>query len=225
MIAETLRQAIADKEWTISQAAREADVDRTFLSRLLAGHPPPRARDGRRSAELDPRYSQIASALGLNLQHFLNQVRKEQELRGNTDGDDYAELLSKAMADVQRQYDPDTISELNLVVGQLVPTMMDAGGPMELYRRLLGEPALTRRRQGTNSLNGELLVNNHRGRDPLWVDDNLPSLCEALIELGYRCHTVQADVGLDVRFDLAAVLQKLGTREPKHIRRILGLDA
>ncbi|MCB9764820.1 MAG: helix-turn-helix transcriptional regulator [Alphaproteobacteria bacterium] len=225
MIAETLRQAIAQKEWTISRAAREADVDRTFLSRLLSGHPPPRARDGRKSADDDPRYEQLAAALGLDPDAFLNQVQREQELRTGNTPDAHNLLLSRVLADVQREYDPETTAELNLVVGRLGQRIQESGGTMEFYRQLLAQPALHRRRRaGASQSSPELMIANHKGRDPLWVDDNLPPLCDALIELGYRCHTVQVDVGLDVRFDMAAVLQKLGTREPVAIRQVMGLS-
>ncbi|MCB9741516.1 MAG: helix-turn-helix transcriptional regulator [Alphaproteobacteria bacterium] len=225
MIAETLRQAIADKEWTISRAAREAEVDRSFLSRLLAGHPPPRARSGHRTADSDPRYEQLARALGLDVDVFLSAVRSEQELRVERGPEEYERLLSNALAEIQRQYDPETVAELNMVVGRLSGAIQQAGGTMDYYRKLLAQPPLARRRRGSTSQASEASTANHKGRDPLWEDDNLPALCDGLIELSYRCHTVDADVGLDVRFDLAAVLQKLGTRDPDVIHQMVGLEA
>lgn len=224
-LAETLRRAIARKEWTISRAAREADVDRSFLSRLISGHPPPRARDGRLSAELDARYAKIAQALSLDEGVFLDQVVQAQEATVGRDPDEYGTLLSQALASLQRGYDPEVVSELNLLIRQLGPAMRRAGGSLELYRELQALPALPRARRGLSGGVSELQVNNHKGKDPLWEDDQLPPLSDALIELGYRCHTVEAEVGLDVRFDMAAVLQKMGTRDPDALRTLLGLHA
>lgn len=223
-LADTLRRAIAQKEWTISRAAREADVDRSFLSRLMSGHPPPRARDGRLGAEMDARYAKIAQALSLNEDSFLEQVIQAQEATVGRDPDEYGLLLSQSLASLQRGYDPEVVSELNLLVRQLGPAMRRAGGPLELYREVRALPGLQRNRRGLSGGVTEPVVSNHRGKDPLWEDDQLPPLSDALIELGYRCHTVDAEVGLDVRFDMAAVLQKMGTRDPGALRGLLGLD-
>lgn len=224
MIADTIRHAIAEKEWTISRTAREASIDRSFLSRLLSGHPPPRARDGRRDASIDPRYSKLAQALELDVDGFVAQVRKEQLLRPGREPEEYTALLSRALADIQRNYGPALNSELNMVVRQLGPAIRSAGGTMEFYNKVLDMPPLgkSRRSRGGNS-SPDVIVSNHKGKDPLWEDDDLPPLCDALIELGYRCHTVAADVALDVRFDMAAVLLRLGTRDPGQIRSTLGL--
>lgn len=224
-LAETLRRAIAQKEWTISRAAREADVDRSFLSRLMSGHPPPRARDGRLNAELDSRYQKIAAALELNEDIFLEQVIAAQEATGARDPDEYALLLSQALASLPRRYDPEVMAELNIIIRQFGSAIRRFGGPLEFYRELRALPALPRSRRNLSGNLPELMVSNHKGKDPLWEDDQLPPLSDALIELGYRCHTVDSDVGLDVRFDMAAVLQKMGTRDTDSVRELLGLHA
>ena len=224
VIADLLRRAIADKEWTISRAAKEADVDRSFLSRLLSGHPPPKARDGRKPVELDPRYQKIAQALTLDEVAFLNAVAAEQDSVRSRDPDEYALLLSRAVAALPRRYEPEVIAEVNLLVGQLGPTIRRVGGPMELYHQVRALPAMRAGRRVGSAAQPEVIVSNHKGKDPLWEDDHLPPLADALIELGYRCHTADADVGLDVRFDMAAVLQKLGTRDPDAVRALLGVE-
>ena len=224
VIADLLRRAIADKEWTISRAAKEADVDRSFLSRLLSGHPPPKARDGRKPVELDPRYQKIAQALELDELSFLNAVAAEQDSVRSRDPDEYALLLSRAVAALPRRYEPEVIAEVNLLVGQLGPTIRRVGGPMELYHQVRSLPAMRAGRRVSSAGQSEVIVSNHKGKDPLWEDDHLPPLSDALIELGYRCHTAEADVGLDVRFDMAAVLQKLGTRDPDAVRALLGVE-
>ena len=224
-IADTLREAIADKEWTISQAAREAEVDRSFLSRLLSGHPPPRARDGRRGPEQDPRYSKLAEALGLEVQVFVDQVRAEQARTRSREADaEYGALAQQSLAAVQRRYEPDGLAELNLIIRRLPEAIQQAGGTMDFYKGLLALPALPPQRRARLSAEpSQVSVSNHRGRDPLWDQDDLPPLCDALVEMSYNCHTVDAPVSLDVRFDLAAVLSKLGTRAPTAIRQVMGL--
>lgn len=78
MIAEMLKTALYDKGWSISQAASESRVDRSFLSRLTTGKTPPRSRKGRQTADLDDRYRRIARALGLDVEDFIQEVARAQ---------------------------------------------------------------------------------------------------------------------------------------------------
>ncbi len=81
-IGSLLKDAIEKKGWSITEAAREIDVDRSFLSRLLSGSPPPRKLTGSRTtAGPDDRYQKIARTLELNEDSFLERVTVEQRRR------------------------------------------------------------------------------------------------------------------------------------------------
>ncbi len=79
MIAEQLKAALRRKEWSITAAAKESGVDRSFLSRLLSGQDPPRTRDGRETAEHDERYWNLAKALDLDAASFVATVAQVQK--------------------------------------------------------------------------------------------------------------------------------------------------
>ncbi len=80
-ITEILRAAIKKKETNISQIAKQAEVERTFLNRLVQGAPPRLRRSGPRedaSAYKDDRYHRIALALDLNPETFLLAIHRAQ---------------------------------------------------------------------------------------------------------------------------------------------------
>lgn len=77
-IAAMLLEAMEKKRMTRGELARKTGVDRVFLWSLLKGQPPPRARDGHRLADEDPRYQKLAEVLGLNEAAFVTQALDEQ---------------------------------------------------------------------------------------------------------------------------------------------------
>lgn len=78
-IAKLLQDAVDKKRWTISRAARETKVDRSFLSRLLSGKEPPRKKeDSRNVIEPDDRYRRLAVTLALEESVFLTAVANAQ---------------------------------------------------------------------------------------------------------------------------------------------------
>lgn len=74
-VAERLRTAMGEQGLDITSLASRANVDRSFLSRLLGGGPPPRSREGRETC--DDRYRRLGSSLGLG-EDFLRDVGAEQ---------------------------------------------------------------------------------------------------------------------------------------------------
>lgn len=78
-IAEMIQRGLDRKELTVRDAARLAGVDRSFLSRLRAGHRPPRTRRNRQGALDDPRYERIAEVLGIDAEVFLSVVAARQQ--------------------------------------------------------------------------------------------------------------------------------------------------
>ncbi len=81
-IADLLQKAVAQKGWSVTEAANRIGVERSFLSRLLAGKTPPKKREGSRSTgRPDARYIKIAKTLGLNEEEFLKAVAERQAAR------------------------------------------------------------------------------------------------------------------------------------------------
>lgn len=76
-VTEHLIEAIKRKAWTVPEASKQAGVERSFLSRLMTGGPPPRRR-GRRTSEPDDRYYKIANALDLPVDEFIGAVKEAQ---------------------------------------------------------------------------------------------------------------------------------------------------
>lgn len=79
MISQQLEDALLRKGWTIQQAAQQAGVDRSFLSRLVSGRVPPKTKTGRKVATHDDRYRRLAEALGLDAEAFVDDVVRLQK--------------------------------------------------------------------------------------------------------------------------------------------------
>ncbi len=75
--SEILAATMAAQGLSVTAAARKANVDRTFLQRLVRGARPPKSREGRMTAEHDPRYAQLRDSLGLG-EAFIEIVKAEQ---------------------------------------------------------------------------------------------------------------------------------------------------
>jgi transcriptional regulator with XRE-family HTH domain len=77
MVVSLIRDALAEKGWSVSEAATELGVERTFFSRLANGHRPPKTRGGK-SPRQDERYRRIAEGLGIDREAFLTAVEQLQ---------------------------------------------------------------------------------------------------------------------------------------------------
>ncbi len=78
VISQQLEDALLRKGWTIQQAAQQAGVDRSFLSRLVGGRVPPKTKTGRKVATHDARYRRVAEALDLDGDAFIEDVVRLQ---------------------------------------------------------------------------------------------------------------------------------------------------
>ncbi|MCA9558317.1 MAG: hypothetical protein H6704_04425 [Myxococcales bacterium] len=74
-VVDVVVRAMARKGWSVKRTAEECDVARTFLNRFLdPTGKPPRVREGRLTADQDPRYATLARKLGLDVDDFVASV-------------------------------------------------------------------------------------------------------------------------------------------------------
>lgn len=74
-LVDIVMRAMARKGWSVKRTAEECGLARTFLNRFLDPTGlPPRVREGRLTADEDPRYAELARRLGLDVDDFVASV-------------------------------------------------------------------------------------------------------------------------------------------------------
>lgn len=221
MIGEEIRAALARKRWSIARAAKESGVERTFLSRLVNGSPPPRVKKGRQTAEIDPRYRRLAEALDIpNPGAFIQEVIAAQ-----------ASPLAPELSEQQKAFlrhlwgrlnvDPEYKADISALLNYFVRA---TGSPYKAQRlrRLFFEtfkplsPSISiSRSSGAPSF----LIGQHQSGkyslDELLADTgrsdhgNLSQLLEAI---GDQVYTMQEEYAIDAQFEIAQLLFDLSRR-------------
>ena len=143
-IAEMLATALREKGWSISGGAAACGVDRSFLSRLVGGYPPPRTKRDRLLADEDERYKRLAKGLGFDPPELLIKaaVREQTVAVPDKDAKERAESFRKAVWDlVKREIDqlnPSYRTPVSQLLRNYVESTMVRDG-VELQREALFE--------------------------------------------------------------------------------------
>jgi transcriptional regulator with XRE-family HTH domain len=222
MVADELRSAMMKKGWNISRTARESDVERTFLSRLLNGSPPPRAKMGRQTAEADPRYHRIAKALDLSDSGAFIQAVTEVQ-----DGASTPETLPERQRDflahlwgsrLQEVVPSEYKSGVMALLREYLKAANSYGG-IRIQRRRIAKafephqlppndspPSMVPRPEGTHT--GALDFTGQRNQPEADRND----LSRLLERIGDAIYSVEGSSGIDSQFEIAQLFMDLSRR-------------
>jgi len=206
MIAEEIKSALARKRWSIARAAKESGVERTFLSRLVNGLPPPRTKKGRQAAEIDPRYRRLAEALCLpNPDAFIQEVMDAQS------GPSTTETLSKGqkrflayLLGSLREVPIEHKANITALLNQCVRAGNSYQGIPRLRRLILSQLESELPISGPSSPSSSQAFIGQRDHRPDRSD-----LSELLERIGDQTCSVQEDYAIDSQFEVAQILFEL----------------
>ena len=105
-LSDFLKQKRKDKGLTVTAFAKKAEVQRSFLSRLLNHGKPPRERTGRKPAREDTRYNSLAEVMGLSDEEKVTFIQKVEALQdgNNSDDDNLNEIASRVVNIIFREH-------------------------------------------------------------------------------------------------------------------------
>lgn len=216
MIARKLQRALGAKGFTISKAAEVCGVDRTFLSRLLAGERPPRTREGRLTAEHDERYSNLARGLGLNAEEFVDIVVAEQRAAPTEKADEVDKQFRQTWDLVHKHIPLERKAETSKLVNALFSRAERPGDITKVDDEIMREVPAKENQGGSWSSETE-------PANTAYLHGSLLPNANTLMEkIAYELIQSGGPMSRSTRVELAALFYNLATRDlSRHWDRLM----